>query len=247
MRSWLINSLIGVVIIFIMAIPVSAATNLANNPSFEEENGAFPGGWQVAICDQNPGVTEFKYEKGGGRSGGKFVTILNHSPNDARLKQEISIKEHSLYKISCWVKTLNVDANQKGANISLDGKMETSRDIRGTNGKWEYIEMYVKTGSGEDKMDITAGLGGYGSMTTGQASFDDVVVEEIGIPEGAVVAQVGNMKSVKKDSPAIDFASIGGPNSTIWALIMAAIIVAVAGSLYYIWLIRKSANQDGTV
>lgn len=247
MKNWLVTLTIIALSILFTVIPVSAATNLASNPSFEGENGTWPEGWQVAICDQNPGVTEFIYEKNGGHSGGKCMTIWNHLPNDARLKQEIPIKEHSLYKISCWVKTRGVDTNQKGANISLEGKMETSMDIKGSNDKWEYIEMYVKTGSDVSNMIVTVGLGGYGSMTTGQASFDDVMVEEIGIPEGAMVAQLGNAEPRKRDFPAIDFASIGGPNSTIWALIVAAVIVVVAGSLFYFWLIRRSLNQNGTI
>lgn len=247
MKNWFIIPIAIIIISFITVIPAFSATNLANNPSFEEENGTLPGGWQIVISDQNPGITEFQFEKSGGHSDGKFVTIVNHSQNDARLKQEISIKENSLYKISCWIKTQNLDANQKGANISLDGKLETSMDIRGTNGKWEYNEMYVKTGTGVSNMIITVGIGGYGSMTTGQASFDDVMVEEIGIPEGAMVAQLGNIEPQKNAPPAIDFASIGGPTNTIWALIIAAIMVAVTGALFYYWLNHKITGRDGTV
>lgn len=246
MKKWFIF-LTGIIIIsLITLLPCFGADNLAENPSFDEEDGTMPKGWQIVLSRQDPGVTEFKYENSGGHSGGKFVTIVNHSLNDARLKQEISIKENSIYKISCWIKTYNLDANQKGANISLDGKLETSMDIRGTNGKWEYNEMYVKTGTGVSSMIITVGIGGYGSETTGQASFDDVVVEEIGIPEGAVVAQLGNIEPPKNASPSIDFASIGGPTSTIWALVIAAMIVAATGALFYLWLLRKPAGHDGT-
>jgi hypothetical protein len=245
MKNWIIIPITMMIIVIITMIPVFSATNLTNNPSFEEENGALPGGWQMGVTEQDPGITEFQYEKSGGHSGGKFVTIVNHSPNDARLKQEVGIKEYTVYKISCWIKTRNLDASQKGANISVDGKLETSVDIKGTNGKWEYNEMYVKTGSGVSSMIITVGIGGYGSETTGQASFDDVMVEEIGIPEGAVVAQLGNVEPRKNAPPAIDFTSIGGPTSTIWVLVISAIMVAAAGVLFYYLLIRKFAGRDG--
>jgi hypothetical protein len=247
MKKWLMILVAMMICNCIMVIPGFATANLANNSSFEEEEGAMPRGWQVGLCDQNTGVTELKYEKSGGHSGGKYITIINHAQNDARIKQEISIKENALYKISGWIKTQNLDTNLKGANISIDGRLETSQDIRGTNGQWQYNEMYVKTGTGVNSMIITLGIGGYGSMTTGQASFDDVMVEEIGIPEGAVVAQLGNMETPKNAAPAIDFASIGGPTSTIWALVIAAIIVAIAGALFYYWLVRKSTSPEGAV
>lgn len=247
MKKWLNFRTAIIIVSFIITIlPCSGNTNLAVNPSFDEEDGSMPRGWQTVLSRREPGVTEFIYENSGGHSGGKFITIVNHSINDARLKQEISIKENSLYKISCWIKTQNLDANQKGANISLDGRLETSMDIRGTNGRWEYNELYVKTGTGVGSMTITVGIGGYGSETTGQASFDDVVVEEIGIPEGAAVARLGNFDPPKNAPPAIDFSSIGGPTVAIWVLIIAAFIVAVSGTIFYIWLIRKPVDPDGT-
>lgn len=240
MKNYGAVPLILVMFIFIAVIPVFAAANLVSNPSFEEESGGLPAAWQFSSFAHTPGAADFKLEKGGAHSGDRFVTIVSHIKNDVRFRQDIPVKENTIYKLSCWIKTENVGTDAKGANLSIDGKFESSEDIKGTNGKWEYVEMYAKTGIKIKRMTITIGIGGYGSMNSGKASFDDVAVEELGIPDGATVAQLGAPEVQKNGTPPIDFASIGGPGNTFWALVVAALIIVISGSLFYVWLIRKT-------
>lgn len=171
---------------------LEAGSNLVRNPSFEQETSAMTQMWESDQWDKNAGVTEVLYEKGLGHTGDSFVTIINHSVNDTRFKQVIEIKKDTMYRVTCWIKTEDVGEGQngKGANISIEGIMESSRDIKGTTMGWEKVELYVKN-ENKKMVIITIGIGGYGAMNTGKASFDDVSVEEVQrIPEGAAMAKI---------------------------------------------------------
>lgn len=172
------------------------SNNLIKNPSFEEETGGKPNSWDTTAYKNDLTITEFNLERGPGHSGEKYVVIINKSENDARYSQRIKVKPDNMYRLSCWIKTENVGLNNKGANLSIANKLEMSKEIKGTNGKWEYVELYVKTGNGIDAINATVGLGGYCSINTGKASFDDVCMEEVDtIPDNAIVAVIGSPES----------------------------------------------------
>lgn len=248
MKKLCIQLLVISATILLSIAPAAADNNLVKNPSFENANGSMPADWQYNGWDKKPGATELKYENDLFHSGGKSITIINNSMNDARFSQAVDVKENTLYKLSCWVKTENVGTgqNSKGANISIDGKLETSKDIKGTNEKWEYIEMYAVTGNGVNSIKLTIGLGGYSSSNSGKASFDDVSLEEVSsIPQGAVSAILGNSSSTNTNnsSSSNNNASknasttpkkLPGPPKAVWILTAAAVIVFCGGVLMYI-------------
>ncbi len=235
-----------VMVMGLMILPVSvlfAAGNMVKNPSFEEGSGGMPSEWQTRTYITNPGVTDFRQEGGNTHSGSKYATMVNNAENDAKFSQELSVKESRTYKISCWIKTENVGEKNKGANIGIEGKLETSPDIKGTNGKWEYVEMYAKTGQGINSMGIIAGIGGYGSMNTGKASFDDVVVEEVSaLPEGAVVSSL----NVEKPGGTIDVpAQKSGSGMILWGLLAGVVIIVVGAGVFY--KVRLRGANNGSV
>ena len=212
---------------------IFAAVNLVKNPSFEDGTGAMPTEWQSGAYIEKPGVTDFKWESNNAHSGKKYVTITNNSENDARFKQDVPVKENAFYKLSCWTKTKNVGAQNKGANISIEGKLETSPDIKGTNGKWESTELYAKTGQGVTLIRVMVGIGSYGSMNTGKASFDDVAVEEVSaIPDGAVVATIG-AEMQEPSAAGNPVTPSRGTAKTFWFLAAGAVIIIIAGAFFY--------------
>jgi len=66
--------------------------------------------------------------------------------------QPIKVKGDTYYRLSCWVKTENVGTKTKGANISIEGSLDTSRDIRETSDNWEYLELYGKTSPNQETL-----------------------------------------------------------------------------------------------
>lgn len=161
-------------------------TNLVTNDGFEQGDLQNLIGWTTSAWDTADGVTEFSIDETVSHSGTRSALIVNNSANDSRFKQEIKVDEKSYYKLSCWIKAENAGPDAKGANISIDGTHNSSADIRDTGGEWEYVEFYGKTNKGQKNFFLTIGIGGYSSINTGKAWFDDVTVEKIDkLPAGA--------------------------------------------------------------
>ncbi|NJD02519.1 MAG: phospholipid carrier-dependent glycosyltransferase, partial [Ruminiclostridium sp.] len=150
--------------------------NLAANPGFEEFDGSDPFYWTSGSW-QNDGA--FTLDTAAAHSGKSSALIINNKATDSRFKQEIKVKSNTYYRLSCWIKTEDVGSKTIGANLSIDGLLPTSQDVKGTSEDWTYIELFGITGKDQKSFTLTLGLGGYGSLNTGKAWFDDVVVEEL--------------------------------------------------------------------
>lgn len=241
-----------IVLVLVLSVSVSyvyAGTNLLANPSFEEDAAGKPAAWETGSWEK---VSDFKYETGAAQEGTKFVTITNSKEDDGRYKQTVNVKENSMYKLSCWIKTENIPQGptQKGANISIEGNLDTSADIFGTNGKWEYREIYARVGSGKSSLILTVGIGGYGRENTGKASFDNISVEEVtAIPDGAIVTDVKNKDNSTAQEPSSDGTSAPAKdsnNTAIWLLIIGVAVVLIVAIVFYKISNRKaSENTEG--
>ncbi|MCX7922325.1 MAG: glycosyltransferase 87 family protein [Clostridia bacterium] len=170
---------------FFVPTPLASQENLVANQGFESGSKSSIDQWGTFSYITEAGVTDFSIDSKVYRTGGGSAAIVNHSSNDSRFKQEIKVRSGYYYKASCWVKTLNVGSDGKGANISVEGILATSADIKGTSNDWQYIELYGKPDENQTSFTLTLGLGGYGSMNTGTAWFDDVIVQELeSLPAG---------------------------------------------------------------
>ncbi len=175
--------------------------NIANNPGFEKGD-IFATSWETIQWDKDPDATVFRLDTEVRRSGQRSAYIANNIPNDSRYRQELELDANSCYRFSCWVRTEDVGFEGKGANISIEGRLDCSNDIKGTSEGWKQIEMYCKTGNKKVKINITVGLGGYSSINTGKAWFDDVVVEKIdSIPPGIGYADLSYDPQASSDGP----------------------------------------------
>ena len=112
--------------------------NLIQNAGFEEDTSGQPSFWSKYDWENKQGVSEFKPDDTQKHSGNRSGCIISNSPNDARYKQVVKVKGNTYYRLSCWIRTENVGLDNKGANLSVEGILDTSRDIKGTsdcNGK----------------------------------------------------------------------------------------------------------------
>lgn len=181
---------------FISCNIVFAQVNSVMNAGFEGGSGDNISAWDKNVWDKNAGVTKIKFDETQKHSGNRSVFITNNSPNDARLEQEINVDKNSYYKLSCWIKTENVGMGNKGANLSVAGILDTSKDIRGTDNTWEYIELYGMTSEKQKNFNLTIGIGGYSSTNTGKAWFDDVAVEKLDkLPSGVSAVKLFSEKT----------------------------------------------------
>lgn len=257
MKKVVFLALTVTILLFCAAVTIGAAStttsNLVQNGSFENGPLTGPTFWQTEVWDKSPNATEYKYESGNAHSGSKFVTIINHSSNDARYKQDVNVGENKIYRLSCWIKATNIPKDHKGANISIESKLETSPDIWETNGKWQLAEMYARTGQGITVIPVTVGIGTYGSTNTGRASFDDVTIEEVSsIPGSAVVCE---LNPPKQQTGSDNNSGNGNANSSnngnsftsiIGYILIAGIFIIIIGFILYRSVTNKSSQGKQT-
>ncbi len=208
--------------------------NLILNPGFEEVDGNSPHFW---VSGSWAGKGIFSVEDGTGIGGSRCVCIVNETPDDSRFKQQIQVKPSTYYKLSCWMKAENAGQDNKGANLSIEGLLDTTRDIRGTSADWEYAELYGVTGSKQQTLIVTLGLGGYSSINTGKAWFDNVAVEEL--KEAPANVNVVNLFMPEQNRPPVD--GQAKPGTWIWAVV--ALLVLLAGAAF---IVKKSGKRTST-
>ncbi|RIX52462.1 phospholipid carrier-dependent glycosyltransferase [Paenibacillus nanensis] len=165
-----------------------AAGNLLVNGNFEESENGMPSGWTIEAWVKDEGVTDYGVDREVAYSGEQSAVIHSASDNHARLVQEIQVKPNMTYRFSGYVKTEGLKESASGAHLYIDGSALYYPQFHDTNGEWAYLEFYGKTGAGQKKILFGASLGGYGSVNSGQAWFDDLSVEEVSAaPEGVEV------------------------------------------------------------
>lgn len=100
--------------------------------------------------------------------------------NDAMFYKEIKVNKNQPYKVTCIVKTSNVQAENEnsgiGAQISIEGTTERSVAISGTQ-NWQKIELIFNS---KDREEVNIGfrLGGYLGKAKGEAWFSNFTIEE---------------------------------------------------------------------
>lgn len=216
-------------------------TNLAANPGFEEFDGNDPYFWTSGSW-QNNGA--FTLDTSQVHSGKSSALIINDKATDSRFKQEIKVKSNAYYRLSCWVKTENVGTGAKGANISIDGLLAASQDVKGTSEDWTYVELYGKSGSSQKSFVLTLGLGGYSSENTGKAWFDDVVVEELE-GEPAIGSFVNLFKQEPDNVAPKKDVSSGAPSVNPVFILSLIIVLMIPGIMLYLNYRRNMKTGKG--
>lgn len=208
--------------------------NLAENPGFEEEESGVFSIWAKGSWEDKG---QFSADKAIKHSGKNSACIINNDATDSRYKQTIVTQGNTYYKISCWIKTENVGPDGKGANISIENLIDTSEDIKGTS-DWRYVELYGKTDKNQQNFTLTLGLGGYSSVDSGKAWFDDVSVEQLSGPPADK-----NVVNLFNSQTSADSGASKSNTTLIIIIIMGVILLATIG--YFIFSGKKSDPAKG--
>lgn len=212
------------------------------NPGFEESTSGSFKGWITGSWVNEAGAAVFANDTTVSKSGTQSVSITNVVPNDSRLKQEVKVKPGTYYKLSCWIRTQNVGTS-KGANISVQDVTDTSQDIKGTTDQWELVELYGKAGSNQKSFILTLGLGGYGSLNTGKAWFDDVKVEELKeLPKG--INAISLSASSANNSNAASTATAPDKSSSLVTILLLYLFAGVVVLTAY-WAFFSQEKNTG--
>jgi hypothetical protein len=183
---------VGAIIFAVVLFASCSPQNEVIDSSFENKN-LEDGPWQTIAYDKEPGVTEFVLEKNNARSGSWVLTIINHKENHSRVLQGVPVEPQKTYRLSGYIKTTGVGESGRGANLSIEGINDMTRQIHGTTKEWQYVEMYIRVNYNLDVLPITVELGGYFGTSEGKATFDDIDLREVkSVPHGSMIAIVGD-------------------------------------------------------
>ena len=118
--------------------------------------------------------SEIKY------SNTRSYKIESPNYNDAMFYKTVQVEKNTPYKVTCMVKTSDVEAQDMqsgvGAQISIEGATERSVAISGTQ-DWQKIELIFNSKNREE-VNIGFRLGGYLGQAKGEAWFSDFTIEE---------------------------------------------------------------------
>lgn len=224
--------------------------NIIKNPGFEEVTGGMPAGWNTEAFKPSSDAVRFISE-GGAHSGSKCFAILNSQPNDCKVVQDLKVQPGKVYKVSCWIKTDNIQNQPGSANITmLHGRgIYTSNELSNTGGQWQNLEYYIRTlGDGGEDLHLALRLGGQGTVNQGKASFDDVSMELVENPDpnlkinGFLVSgqsgEVSGQNDEHRNGPS------SGNNTLLYVVIIGLIVL---GLLIFVELkfARKKGENKG--
>lgn len=106
--------------------------------------------------------------------------IQSEEFNDAMFCKTINVKKNSSYKVTCMVKTNEVQAQEDlsgvGAQIAIEDTTERSNAITGTQ-DWQKLE-FIFNSKDREKVNIAFRLGGYIAQAKGEVWFSDFTIEE---------------------------------------------------------------------
>lgn len=113
-------------------------------------------------------------------SNKKSYKIESPEYNDAIFYKKVKVEKNQPYKVTCMVKTKEVEAEEKisgvGAQISIEGTTERSIAIAGTE-DWQKIELIFNSKNREE-VNLGFRLGGYLGQAKGEAWFSNFTLEE---------------------------------------------------------------------
>ncbi len=215
-----------------------AAENLLVNPGFEEISNGLPVGWFTDAYNRREGVTRFSTDTVA-RTGKHAVLIENFDMNDARFAQTVEVEPNTMYRLSGWIKAIDVPDAGRGANLSVEGVYVFSDSFYETNGEWVYVETYGLTDDEQREVTVFARLGGYSGESEGAAAFDDLSLVKVEKLPAQVFAQAWYQVETVQVADPIAEGAYGGEGESVAAPFWPWLIVL--GFLYAgaaLWLMR---------
>ncbi len=194
--------------------------NLLKNSDFESISGeGLPDGWLPDAYLSIMGISDFEVSEG---QSGKGVTIRNNDANDARFVQTVEVQPNTLYELSGYVNAKAMDG--RGANLSVMQVSAVSESLTDTQGNWQKLLVYGRTGPQQRELTVYARLGGYSADSRGEASFDGLRLAALqDVPAGAFVE---SWEPWEIETSLVDDESVASPKAFWpWLLVISALYV----------------------
>ena len=131
-------------------------------------------------AESNIGITKFTRDNKVKYDNSYSYKIESDEFNDAIFYKKIKVEPNTPYKLSCMVKTQNIENKEEkkgsGAQMAVVGTTECSESITGTN-DWQKLE-FIFDSKNREEIEIGFRLGGNMSDSKGTAWFSDFKLEQ---------------------------------------------------------------------
>ena len=212
--------------LFFRAAPAPAlGKNLLINGDFQQVDGkGNPSGWFMDAWSGLSGadfdvVTE---------EDGNAAHIVNHIPKDARYAQEVSVEPDALYCLHGYIRSCAEGG--KGANLSVKDVYVFSQEMYDTEGQWQEVTLYGRTGADQHAVTVYVRLGGYSGEATGEAFFRDISLFQVqSVPDGYSVPNWYKSSSSSKSEE-----EEGGTASTLLVASSIAYLALFVGLCHFL-------------
>lgn len=132
------------------------------------------------LSERNSGKSSFSRDNEEKYQNKTSYKITSQSYNDAMFSEKIKVKKDTPYKVTCMVKTKDVESSKNvagsGAQISIEDTTERSTAVAGTT-DWQEIEMIFNSKNREE-VNVGFRLGGYIDECKGEAWFANLKIVE---------------------------------------------------------------------
>ncbi len=152
--------------------------NLVVNGGFEKVIGDIPDKWRIDCWQEKDAICKYSANEKIRKSGRYAAMISQAGKADSRWVQEVAVRPRTRYKLSGWIKTADIPREGAGASLQVDLPNTHSEVLYGDN-DWKYVELELKTRTGQKSFKVLCRLGDYGAVNTGTAYFDDIELKEI--------------------------------------------------------------------
>ena len=173
----IVCALVGLMLLLSIGVTALAEENLIVNGDFSQMDGKLPAGWQKAMWQTDAGISLLSVEDYGYE--GTCIRVQNVDANDARFAQTVAVEPNSVYRVSGMVWASDCNESGYGATLSIGDTFVYSESLFDTHGQWKYVELYGRTGDKQRELQVFCRVGGYGSLETGVAMFDDIQVVKL--------------------------------------------------------------------
>ncbi len=179
---------LALVCLMLMLLPgIARAENLILNGGFEElGDDGLPVYWEHSAWMAGVDYTMYAVSNVS-NAGQNAALIVSDKPNDARFIQTVPVEPNTTYQISCMVRAEGIDPEKSGAGISVQDTFVSSEYAYDTGNGWVKLVLTGTTGEHQSEMSVMARVGGYGSLNTGSAWFDEFSMERV---ENAMLDEV---------------------------------------------------------
>jgi len=153
--------------------------NLLPNPSFEENNGHAPNGWEIrTYSGGGQPVHRIDVSKGFAQDGQTSLMISSVGGNDTSAYATVKLKSGIRYSLSGWIRTEKIEGGGMGALLNVHELQQKAmtRGIKKTQG-WQKVEtVFVSPVS--RTVTVNCLFGGWG-QSKGRAWFDQLSLREM--------------------------------------------------------------------